>query len=117
MMEDLIYPAQLRCLIRIFVRRYCIVNDQRLIQVDKGYSKYCALARQGNIGVFAVRTNPMVHSSQSRKHAIILTPLNPSFTQFYYVKVGFIVVYIIFHISAQKHRLWVLVRTASPRRF
>ena len=23
----------------------------------------------------------------------------------------------IFHISAQKHRLWVLVRTASPRRF
>ena len=24
---------------------------------------------------------------------------------------------IFFHISAQKHRLWVLVRTASPRRF
>ena len=50
----------------------------------------------------------------SRKHAyIILTPLN----HFHIVKLGFTGVYIIFPISAQKHRLWVLVRTASPRRF
>ena len=41
-------------------------------------------------------------------------PLKP---QFYTVKQGFTGVYIIFLISAQKHRLWVLVRTASPRRF
>ena len=33
------------------------------------------------------------------------------------VKLGFTGVYIIFLISAQKHRLWVFVRTASPRRF
>ena len=33
------------------------------------------------------------------------------------VKLGFTGVYIIFLISAQKHRLWVLVRTASARRF
>ena len=47
--------------------------------------------------------------SPSRKHAyMILTPLNP----FYMVKPGFIGVYIIFLISAQKHRLWVLIRTA-----
>ena len=32
---------------------------------------------------------------------------------FYIVKLGFIGVYVIFLISAQKHRLWVLVRTAS----
>ena len=32
---------------------------------------------------------------------------------FYIVKLGFTGVYIIFLISAQKHRLWVLVRTAS----
>ena len=38
-------------------------------------------------------------------------PLKP---HFYIVKLGFIGVYIIFLISAQKHRLWVLVRTASP---
>ena len=37
-------------------------------------------------------------------------PLKP---HFYIVKLGFTGVYIIFHISAQKHRLWVLVRTAS----
>ena len=50
-----------------------------------------------------------------RKHAyIILTPLKP---HFYVVKLGFTGVYIIFLISAQKHRLWVLVRTASARRF
>ena len=35
----------------------------------------------------------------------------------YIVKLGFIGVYIIFFIFAQKHRLWVLVRTASGRRF
>ena len=37
--------------------------------------------------------------------------------RFYIVKLGFTGVYIIFLISAQKHRLWALVRTASPRRF
>ena len=41
-------------------------------------------------------------------------PLKP---YLYWVKLGFTRVYIIFLISAQKHRLWVLVRTASPRRF
>ena len=41
-------------------------------------------------------------------------PLKP---HFYTVKLGFTGVYIIFPISALKHRLWVLVRTASSRRF
>ena len=41
-------------------------------------------------------------------------PLKP---HFYIVKLGFTGVYIIFLISAQKHRLWVHVRTASLRRF
>ena len=40
-------------------------------------------------------------------------PLKP---HFYIVRLGFTGVYIIFLISAQKHRLWVPVRTASPRR-
>ena len=43
-----------------------------------------------------------------------IDPLKP---HFYIVKLGFTGVYIIFLISAQKHRLWVRVRTASPRRF
>ena len=47
----------------------------------------------------------------SRKHTyIILTPLKP---HFYIVKLGFTGVYIILLISARKHRLWLLVRTAS----
>ena len=37
-------------------------------------------------------------------------PIKP---HFYIVKLGFTGVYIIFLISAQRHRLWVLVRTAS----
>ena len=41
-------------------------------------------------------------------------PLKP---HCYIVKLGFTGLYIIFLISAQKHRLWVLVRTASSRRF
>ena len=41
-------------------------------------------------------------------------PLKP---HFYTVKLGFTWVCIIFLISAQKHRLWVLIRTASPRWF
>ena len=42
---------------------------------------------------------------------------NPLKPHFYIVKLGFTWVYIIFLISAQRHRLWVLVRTASSRRF
>ena len=49
----------------------------------------------------------------SRSHAFV-DPLKP---HFYIVKLGFTGVYIIFLISAQKHRLWVLVRTISLRRF
>ena len=41
-------------------------------------------------------------------------PLKP---QFYIVKLGFTGVYIIFLIPDQKHRVWVLVRTASARLF
>ena len=42
---------------------------------------------------------------------------DPFKPHFYVVKLGFTGVYIIFLISAQKYKLWVLVRTASPRRF
>ena len=41
-------------------------------------------------------------------------PLKP---HFYIVKLGFTGVYIIFLISAQKHRLWVLIRTDSSKQF
>ena len=50
----------------------------------------------------------------TKTHLYNFDPVKP---HFYIVKLGFTGVYIIFLISAQKHRLWVLVRTASPRRF
>ena len=43
-------------------------------------------------------------------------PLKPHF-YIHVVKLVFTGVYIIFLISAQRHGLWVLVRTASARRF
>ena len=39
---------------------------------------------------------------------------DPLKSHFYIVKLRFTGVYIIFLISAEKHRLWVLIRTASP---
>ena len=52
-------------------------------------------------------------STSLKRTYIILTPLN----HFYMVKLGFTGVYIIFLISAQICRLWVLIRTASVRQF
>ena len=45
-----------------------------------------------------------------------LYDVDPLKAHFYIVKLGFPGVYIILLTSAQKHGLWVLVRTASPRR-
>ena len=42
---------------------------------------------------------------------------DPLKLHFYIVKLGFTGVYISFLISVKKHKLWVRVRTASPRRF
>ena len=64
---------------------------------------------------------PLAGSEDTTKECIIaktsLYNVDPLKPQFYIVKLGFTGVYIIFLISAQKHRLRVLVRTASPRRF
>ena len=43
--------------------------------------------------------------------------VDPLKSNFYIVKLGFTGLYIMFLISAQKHTLWVLVRTASPTAF
>ena len=54
------------------------------------------------------------HHYITKTHLYNADPLQP---HFYTGKPGFTGVYIIFLISAQNHRLWVLVRTASTRRF
>ena len=67
---------------------------------------------KGEITVKINRFAKMIITSASRKHTYNFDPLKP---HFYIEKLGFTGVYIIFLISAQKHRLWVLVRTASSR--
>ena len=51
-----------------------------------------------------------LHKDITKTYLYNFDPLKP---HFYIVKLGFTGVYIIFLIFAQKHRLWVLVRTAS----
>ena len=46
-----------------------------------------------------------------------LYSFDPLKLHFYILKLGFPGVNISFLFSVQKHRLWILVRTASPRRF
>ena len=70
---------------------------------------------KGDFSMHLQHTLALRLEKTSHKHTyIILTPLNPTF---YVVKLEFTRVYIIFLISAKKHRLWILVRTASPRQF
>ena len=61
-----------------------------------------------------VSVHLFVHSSITKIPLNNFDPLKP---HFYIVKMGFRGVCVIFLISAQKHRLWVLVRTASLRWF
>ena len=60
------------------------------------------------------KPTPLHQAHITKAYLYNFDPLKP---HFYIVKLGFTGVYIIFLISAQKHRLWVLVRTASSRRF
>ena len=74
-----------------------------------------------------VRSGPSFYANRIIGHHVMyqrkaktktcLYNFDPRIPHFYIVKLGFTGVYIIFLISAQKHRLWVLVRTASPRWF
>ena len=70
------------------------------------------LSWQPNKMVIGNKTHKLPGITKTRLYNV--DPLKP---HFYIVKLGFTGVYIIFLISAQKHILWVLVRTASPRRF
>ena len=58
-----------------------------------------------------------LYLKETRHHEKYLYNFDPLKPHLYIVKLGFTGVYIIRLISAQKHRLWVLVRTASARRF
>ena len=65
-------------------------------------------------GVDISTVSPLL--SISKTYLYNFDPLKPHF-YIHVVKLGFTGVCIIFLISAQKHRLWVLVRTTSVRQF
>ena len=105
--EDSDQHAHLRNMIRIFTglvldSQWCKVSSceqRRLIRLH-----VCAGLFQASLGARHITKTCLYN----------FDPLKP---HFYIVKLGFTGVYIIFLILAQKHRLWVLVRTASMRRF
>ena len=79
----------------LYANMFLMISCIRVLYV------YCILSYGGTLSI----TKPRLYN---------FDPLQP---YFYIVKLRFTGVYIIFLISAQKHRLWVLVRTASARRF
>ena len=79
---------------------------------------YCRT--QWSIAKFLIRL--YISAGWSRSSLFTITKIclynfDPLKPQFYIVKLGFTGVCIIFLISTQKHRLWVLVRTAWLRQF
>ena len=70
---------------------------------------------------FCVQCQAKNHSERCQKHSSysLITKINlynfDPLKVHFYIKLGFTGVYTIFLISDQKHRLWVLVRTASMR--
>ena len=99
-----------------------IIESQR----QKTYLRTCALSEDSDqhahlrslirivTGRISDSQRCKVYFSITKTYLYNFEPLKP---HFYIVKLGFTGVYISFLISAQKHRLWVLVRTASRRRF
>ena len=69
------------------------------------------------VGVSIILINYGIYEQPRKHHEKYLYNFDPLKPHFYIVKLGFIGVYVIFLISAQKHRLWVFVRTAPARRF
>ena len=87
-----------------------IVNAQRLQRPDETINIDLPAYFMYKLNV---TDKKRVISASSTIMKICLYNFDPLKPHFYIVKLGFTGVYIIFLISAQKHRLWVLVRTAS----
>ena len=97
------------------IRVQCVRLFRLIKDYQKGHSHFVY-----GFDIFPHFVNSHIRISSARGifiTKICLYNFDPIKPHFYIVKLGFTGVFIIFLISAQKHRLWVLVRTASPRRF
>ena len=88
--------------------QYC----RELMCLAQGHNKVTHVGIEARTSLFGV---PHSTTTPSRKHVrAMYTPLNPTFI---YSKTGVCRGIPIFLNFASNHRLWVLVRNASPRRF
>ena len=78
--------------------------------IQNKFSNYFVLVSQSTSDLTFLFSS-IEHHEKSPCNEHSLTP------HFYIIKLGFTGVYIFFFFFALKHRLWVLVRTASLRRF
>ena len=92
---------------------YCLVNVQEELYTMIDDCRYYTKSKPRLDAKFGLKMASSLDCI-TKTRLYNFDPLKP---HFYIVKLGFTGVYIIFVISAQKHRLWVFVRTASPRRF
>ena len=108
------------------ISKYCLLNFYQeclaFTTVQPLYNNHSMEDKQLVVAERFIYTCSRTTHSEIIKLAVIIMktclytfdPLKP---HFYIVKLGFTGVYIVVLISAQKHRLWVLVRTALQRRF
>ena len=102
------YNIQCHDEIRKFPQIFVFLSDRKNFAVSqKG-------VRINNCKLICVRAIEVWLYIITKTRLYHFDPLKP---HFYIVKLGFTGVYIIFLIFAQKHRLWVRVRTVSARRF
>ena len=76
-----------------------------------------SLIQEGQLSVSGKRMRSILVNRLTNIPKTCIYNFDPLKPPFYIIKLEFTGVYIIFLISAKKHRLWVLVRTASTRRF
>ena len=100
----------------IIITNFVVVSSVGIKRVDCTYLRcvqQCERTPSAQLHAFSER-KLLLKQAITKTCLYNFDPLKP---HFYIVKLGFTGVYIIFLISALKLRLWVLVRTASLRRF
>ena len=119
------HPAHAQIISRVFAFRSYIFHSSIMLLADsEGPCQTLSLHLHCQHMPKDTFLYGMAHTVLWDPHGLIISfplhhennfdPLKP---HFYIVKLGFTGVYIIFLIFAQTHRFWVLIRTASPRRF
>ena len=104
------FLAEKKCPLSRGMWLHCTRDRKHEPQCHKIYLSTCALGKNSDQPAH-------LHSLTRIITKTCLYNFDPFKPHFYIVKPGFTGVYTSFLISAQKHRLWVLIRTASLRWF